>query len=258
MTIEICANSFASTKAAQEAGADRIELCTELSVGGLTPSHGLLKKVTEELSIPVHVLVRPRSGDFTYSDEELDIMIRDIEFCKKIGCAGIVSGALTKNKAGEVIIDQDATQQLIHASEGMEFTFHRGFDWTTDPLAALDQLTDLKVDRLLTSGQATSAIEGISVLKKMKQHLESSNKVGAQGENITDPIQIMPGGGINVENVLQFKEAGFVAVHFSATRKEQILDKPPKVPFHSEAFFEEGIIATSDVEKIKAIQHVIN
>ena len=92
MLVEICANSYESSRNARLAGADRIELCTELGVGGITPSHGLVKKVTEELDIPVYVLIRPRSGSFCYDEAELDIMKRDIEFCGEAGCAGIVSG----------------------------------------------------------------------------------------------------------------------------------------------------------------------
>ena len=251
MKIEICANSFASAVAAQDARADRIELCTELAIGGLTPSHGLLKKVIEELSIPTHALIRPRSGDFTYSEDELDVMLKDIKYCKEIGCTGIVSGVLTKNKAGEIIIDQNATARLIKASTGMEFTFHRAFDWVNDPVRAIDQLSDMGVARLLTSGQKPTAIEGIDLLKKVKSQVNrfrGSDKI---------PLQIMPGGGINAENAFQFKNAGFEAVHFSATRKEQKLDAKPKVPFHSDLFFEEGIVATSDIEKIRAVKKAI-
>lgn len=241
MKIEICANSFASAKAAQDAGADRIELCTELSVGGLTPSHGLIEKVISELDIPVHVLTRPRSGDFTYSEAEFDVMLRDIAFCKKIGCAGIVSGILTVDNK----IDFEKTKLLINASEGMEFTFHRAFDWVENPLNELQKLIDLKVNRLLSSGQKPSAVEGISLLKEL-QYLSK------------EKVEIMPGSGVNIENALYFKEAGFTSIHFSATTKKQILSQKPKVSMHSEAFFEEGIVATSDKEKIQKIIQLLS
>ncbi|MCG2419972.1 copper homeostasis protein CutC [Aequorivita sp. F47161] len=241
MQIEICANSFESAKAAQLAGANRIELCTELSVGGLTPSHGLIEKVISELNIPTHVLIRPRSGNFTYSEDEFDVMLRDIAFCKKLGCAGIVSGFLTSENK----INLKKTKQMITASEGMEFTFHRAFDWVENPLEELQNLMDLKVDRLLSSGQKPTAIEGISLLKEL--------------QNISkEEMEIMPGGGINVENALKFKEVGFRSIHLSATNKKQVLTKKPKVSMHSDSFFEEGIIATSNVETIVKICQLLD
>ncbi|HBC04285.1 MAG TPA: copper homeostasis protein CutC [Aequorivita sp.] len=240
MIIEICANSFESAQAAQLAGADRIELCTELSVGGLTPSHGLIEKVVSELNIQTHVLIRPRSGNFTYSKEEVDVMLRDIAFCKKLGCAGIVSGFLTSENK----IDTKKTQQLIEASDGMEFTFHRAFDWVVNPLEELQKLIDLKVNRLLSSGQNPTAIEGISLLKELQKLTK-------------DKIEIMPGGGINLENALKFKEANFKSIHFSATTKKQVLQQKPNVSMHSEAFFEEGIVATSNKETIQKIKQLL-
>lgn len=240
MILEICANSFESAHAAQLAGANRIELCTELSVGGLTPSHGLIEKVISELNIPTHILVRPRSGNFTYSKEEFDVMLRDIEFCKKLGCAGIVSGFLTSENK----IDSEKTKQLIEASDGMEFTFHRAIDWVENPTDELQKLIDLKVNRLLSSGQKPTAIEGILVLKEL-QNLSK------------EKIEVMPGGGINLENALKFKEARFKSIHFSATTKKQVLQQKPKVSMHSETFFEEGIIATSNKETIQKIKQLL-
>jgi copper homeostasis protein len=240
MIIEICANSFESAQAAQLAGANRIELCTELSVGGLTPSHGLIEKVISELNIPTHVLIRPRSGNFTYSNEEFDVMLRDIAFCKKLGCAGIVSGFLTSENK----IDTEKTKQLIDASQGMEFTFHRAFDWVENPLEELQKLIDLKVNRLLSSGQKPTAIEGISLLKELQK--------SSKGQ-----LEIMPGGGINLENAMKFQEANFKSIHFSATIKRQILNQKPKVSMHSEAFFEEGIIGTSSEETIQKIKQLL-
>jgi len=240
MIIEICTNSFASAKAAQEAGADRVELCTELSVGGLTPSYGLIQKVRNELSIPIHVMIRPRSGNFTYSADEVDVMIQDILFCKEMACAGIVSGALTIEKE----IDIDTTQQLIQAAEGMEFTFHRAFDWCQNPQATIEQLIGLGAMRVLSSGQSSKAIEGIDLLKNMKSW--ANNR-----------IQIMPGSGINPQNVMAFKEQGFEMIHFSATQKIQTLNNVPKVSMHSASFFEEGIVATSQKEIIQEIKAIL-
>ena len=240
MIIEICANSFESAQAAQLAEADRIELCTELSVGGLTPSHGLIEKVVSELNIPTHVLIRPRSGNFTYSSVEFDVMLRDIAFCKKMGCAGIVSGFLTsKNK-----IDTEKTKQLMNACEGMEFTFHRAFDWVKNPSEELQKLIDLKITRLLSSGQKSTALKGISLLNELQKRSKGS-------------IEIMPGGGINLENALKFKQAGFGSIHFSATAKTQTLLQKPNVSMHSDTFFEEGIVATSNLETIQKIKALL-
>lgn len=236
MKVEICANSFASAKAAQDAGADRIELCTELSVGGLTPSLGLIEKTILELDIPVHVLIRPRSSYFTYSEEDFDVMLRDITFCSEIGCAGIVSGVLDHH----LEIDMKRTTKLIEACKGMDFTFHRAFDWVQDPIEELKKLIDLKVDRLLTSGLKPTAIEGITLLKQLRDISEGK-------------IEIMPGGGINIKNAVTFKEAGFKSIHLSATSKRQVLVNKPTVSMHSPSFFEDGVVVTSDKESIQEI-----
>jgi len=229
MIVEICANSFESAVAAQRGGADRIELCTQLAVGGLTPSRHLIKKVVSKLSIPIHVLIRPRKGDFCYSKEELNIMKNDIEFCKNIGCSGVVSGVLESN----LTINLIATQQLIETANGIDFTFHRAFDCVKDPLVALENLIDLKIKRVLSSGLKPSAIEGISLLSEM-------NKIANQ------QIEIMPGSGINLDNVLQFKNKGFTSIHLSATQQ------PEK---KSASYFEGG---TEGVSNEKIIRKIIS
>ena len=118
MLIEICANSYQSAINAEKAGANRIELCSELAVGGITPSYGLLKKVTKELTIPIHVLIRPRSGDFTFSDDEFNIMKENILLCKELGVKGIVSGVLHLDSS----IDMERTKELVAISKPMNFT----------------------------------------------------------------------------------------------------------------------------------------
>jgi len=202
MIIEICANGFESAQIAQNAGAQRIELCTNLSVGGLTPTYGEIEKVVSELNIPVHVLIRPRSGDFCYSESELTQMLRDIAYCQQLGCAGVVSGVLTS----EGKIDRVATQRLITATNGMEFTFHRAFDECSDWENGFNFLLSAGVTRLLSSGQQPKAINGIELLKTLKEIAQ-------------DKLQIMPGGGVNTQNVAAFKVAGFDMIHFSATQK---------------------------------------
>ena len=208
MKIEICANGFASAQVAKDTGADRIELCENLSVGGITPARDLIRRVVKEIGIETHVLIRPRSGDFCYSETEIETMIRDIEFCKSLGCSGVVSGALTSEKK----IDTVTAKKLIEAAHGMHFTFHRAFDVCQTPLKALQQLKQLEITRLLSSGQQPKAINGIELLKQLKA--SSENK-----------IQIMPGGGVTPENVLAFKNAGFKMLHFSAIKKDVDINK---------------------------------
>ena len=232
MIVEICANSFESAVAAQNAGADRIELCTQLAVGGLTPSPHLIKKVISELFIPVHVLIRPRKGNFCYSKKELNIMKNDIEFCKIVGCSGVVSGVLQS----DLTIDLIATKQLIEVANGIDFTFHRAFDCVKDPLVSLENLIDLKIKRVLSSGLKPSAIEGISLLSKM-------NKIANQ------QIEIMPGSGINLDNVLRFKNKGFTSIHLSATQQ------PEK---KSASFFEGGTEGVSNEKTIRKIMSLVS
>jgi len=229
MKLEICANSYQSAINAQEAGAHRIELCQELSIGGITPSYGLLKQVTDTLSIPVFVLIRPRSGNFVYTDEEFDIMKQNIQLCKHLGCTGIVSGILKNDNT----IDIERTKELIELSRPLAFTFHRAFDCVSNPSEALEQLIDLGVDRVLTSGLETSAEKGLNVLKQLQEQ--------ANGR-----ITILAGGGINSDNAKLFKEAGLHEIHASASST-----------IKSDGFLFSVPITYSDTKKIKAILDAI-
>jgi len=240
MLLEICANSFRSAIHAEKAGANRIELCSELAVGGITPSFGLIKKVTKTLKIPVFVLIRPRSGNFNYSDDEFEIMKTDILQCKTLGCRGIVSGILNKNNT----IDIERTKALIELSKPLPFTFHRAFDWIKNPLEAIQQLVDLGVNSVLTSGQETTAEKGINLLKKLK-------------EKANNNIVILPGSGINAENAVLFKEAGFKEIHCSASTVNRVIETP-KISMHSNRFFDERILTFSDLEKISEIRKALS
>ncbi len=126
---------------------------------GITPSHGLIKKVIEDVTIPVNVLIRPRSGNFSYSYSEFSVMKNDILFCKEQGCNGIVSGVLKNDNT----IDFPNTKELIELAKPLSFTFHRAFDWVDKPLEALEKLINIGVERVLTSGQKTAASKGISL-----------------------------------------------------------------------------------------------
>lgn len=240
MKLEICASNYQSAVTAQEAGADRIELCSELAVGGITPSYGLIKQVLDELKIPVFVLVRPRSGNFTYSGADFEIMKRDIEVCKDLGCQGIVSGVLNLDNT----IDIERTKELIAISRPMEFTFHRAFDWTPNPYDALNLLIDLKADRILTSGQASSAEDGILILQQLKDLAE-------------DHLKILPGSGINPNNILIFKGAGFKEVHCSAVLVPEVQANAP-VPMNTPRFLNDGQMMASSPEVISTLIGIIN
>ncbi len=235
MIVEVCANSLQSALNAEVAGADRIELCSELGVGGITPSFGLLKKVKESVQLPVHVLIRPRSGDFMYSEMEFEIMKENILLCREMGFEGIVTGVLH----ADCTIDTQRTVELRQLAGDMTFTFHRAFDWVKDPNVALEKLEAMGVQYILTSGQKSSALEGIPILKEL--HKRSSE------------CKIMPGGGISEGNIDEFVELGFEAIHLSGTIFHRSLPEIPSVPMNSAAFLREEFIAISDPDRIKAI-----
>lgn len=239
MLLEICASNYQSAINAQNAGAHRIELCSELAVGGITPSHGLIKQTLKNLTIPVFVLIRPRSGNFAYSEADFEIMKADILICKALGCKGIVSGVLNADNT----VDEERTKELIELSKPMTFTFHRAFDRTPNPINALNTLIKLKVDRVLTSGQETSAEKGISVLKELKELAD-------------DKLTILPGSGINAQNVLLFKSAGFQEIHCSAMLlpKVQVTEA---VPMNSPKFLNDGPEIASNTEIITAILELV-
>ena len=204
MILEVCANSYESAINAQKGGAHRIELCENLAVGGITPNFELSKKVISELNIPVFILIRPRDGNFNYSNEEFEKIKKDIILFKDLGCKGIVSGILTKDKN----IDIKKTKELIELSRPLEFTFHRAFDEVNNPKEALNQLVELKADRILTSGQEKTAIEGIEMIKKLA--VLSKNK-----------IKIMPGSGINSANITEFTKLDINEIHGSFSKQEE-------------------------------------
>lgn len=182
--IEICCDSLESAVNSMAAGADRIELCTNLYEGGTTPSCGIIEAVRNIQNIRLHVLIRPRAGDFLYSSAEYDIMMKDIEICKRIGVDGVVLGIL--NQDGTV--DKLRTSALVKKAEPLDVTFHRAFDMSNDPFKALDDVISRGVNRLLTSGQKNKAAEGIEMISELVKH--------ASGRLI-----IMPGSGISDSNI---------------------------------------------------------
>ena len=188
MIIEVCAESYEYAIKAEKAGADRIELCKDLHLEGLTPDYESAKRTIDTLNIPVFVLIRPRKGDFMYSDEEFELMKQDILKFKEMGCKGIVSGVLNDDNS----IDIKRTKKLVELSRPLEFTFHRAFDVVSDPLEEIENLIRLGVNRILTSGQKEKAIDGLVLLEQLKRI--SNNR-----------ILIMPGSGISKNNLKDFE-----------------------------------------------------
>lgn len=235
MIVEVCANSLQSAINAEKGGADRIELCVELGVGGITPSYGLLRKVREAVTIPIHVLIRPRSGDFTYSDAEFEVMCADIAQCALVGCDGIVSGVLDDKFQPDLA----RTGELVSLSGNMHFTFHRAFDWISDPLSALQQLEGIGVDAILSSGQEKSAPEGMPLLLKLKEQAKKCS--------------LMPGGGIRESNARQFKKSGFRAIHLSAISIYQHHLTHPKISMNAPDLISDTCMAVSDEAEVRAV-----
>ena len=196
MIIEVCAESYEYALKAEKAGADRIELCKDLHLDGLTPDYESAKRTIDKLDIPVFILIRPRGGDFIYSHEEFELMKRDILKFKKMGCKGIVSGVLNDDNT----IDIKKTKELVELSRPLEFTFHRAFDKVNNPLNEIENLIELGIDRILTSGQKEKAIDGLVLLKQLNSI--SKNR-----------IKIMPGSGINKSNIVNF--VNFEEIHGS-------------------------------------------
>jgi copper homeostasis protein len=200
MTVEICVDSVESAVAAQAGGADRVELCDNLMEGGTTPSFGSIEVARKLLNIKLHVIIRPRGGDFLYSDTEFEIMKRDIEAAKHLGADGVVIGIL--DAAGN--IDLARTRELTALARPMSVTFHRAFDVCADPFKAIDELTAISVDRILTSGQEATAVEGLDLLAKL---------VGHAGDRLT----IMACGNLNERNLKKVVDtSGVSEVHFTA------------------------------------------
>ena len=196
MIIEVCAESYEYAVKAEKAGADRIELCKDLHLDGLTPDYESAKRTIDTLDIPVFILIRPREGDFIYSNEEFDLMKQDILKFKEMGCKGIVSGVLNSDNS----IDNKRTKELVELSKPLDFTFHRAFDVVSNPLKEIENLIQLGVERVLTSGQKDKAIEGLELLKRLKN--KSNNE-----------IIVMPGSGITKLNYTKFD--GFNEIHGS-------------------------------------------
>jgi copper homeostasis protein len=204
LIIEVCANGISSALNAQRGGADRIELCDFIEAGGITPTFDVISVVKEKLVIPVHVLIRPRPGNFRYRYSEFRTMHNEIAACREFGVDGVVFGIL--NEQNEVEIAR--CRALVKAAGNMSVTFHRAFDKVRNPFAALRQIIDLGFDRILTSGQKDNCLQGCELIAQLSEEAKAQ-------------IIMMPGGGIhedNIEAIVQQSRAH--EFHFSAKMKQ--------------------------------------
>ncbi len=201
MKLEIIGFNIESCIGAQDAGADRIELCAGPGEGGTTPSYAFIKLARKYLKIDLYAMIRPRGGDFLYSDEDFEIMKQDVVICKEAGCDGIVTGILT----AEGKVDKKRCKELLALAYPLEATFHRAFDRVKDPFEALEDIIELGFERILTSGLQPKAAESIPLLSELIK------KSGGR-------IIVMPGSGVNSENIISIAEnTGATEFHSSAT-----------------------------------------
>lgn len=203
--IEIATSDFITTRSAVEGGADRIELCANLAEGGVTPGFGTIKKCRKAFDVSLYPIIRPRGGDFLYTDEEFAIMLQDAVLCKELGCDGIVTGLL--NAGGQ--IDLERTKEITDAVYPLGVTFHRAFDRCLDPFEAMEQLISLGCERILTSGQQPAAPDAVALIAELNKAADHR-------------IIIMPGSGVRKDNIKDLAEkTGCTEFHSSLRGKEK-------------------------------------
>jgi copper homeostasis protein len=240
--IEACIGTLQSGIEAEKGGANRVELCDNLAEGGTTPSAALIQMTKEKLQIPAAVMIRPRHGDFLYSDLEFEIMKKDIEFCKSVGVEAVVFGLLTP----EGNIDCERTKKLVETAGNMQVCFHRALDLSNDYLKAIEQIIDCGCHRILTSGGANKAVEGFENIRKAR-------------ELYGNKIEIMVGSGINSENVSMFHNIGIRNFHLSGKVQIDSLMTYRKegVSMGAISADEEYKITQTDYRKIAEVKQVL-
>ncbi|MDO5054468.1 MAG: copper homeostasis protein CutC [Pasteurella oralis] len=238
MKVEVCIDNIESALSAEQAGADRLELCSCLAIGGVTPQYSLIKSAVNFSKIPCYVMIRPRAGDFLFNRYEVQMMVEDIQIVKALGAKGVVIGALT----AQAEIDVKICETLINAAEGLGVTFHRAFDLCHHPFDSLEQLIALGCERVLTSGQKNTALQGEDLLKQLVEQADNR-------------ISIMAGAGVNAENAQTLvKNTGIQELHLSG--KSYRLSQ---MKWQSDAVMganaeDDQKIWISDFNKIKAVK----
>jgi copper homeostasis protein len=237
--VEVCTDSVEGALAAEAAGAGRIELCAGLVEGGTTPSAGLISTCVERLRIPVFVMIRPRGGDFLYSDAEVEVASRDIEVARRYGAGGVVLGLLARDGS----VDVPRTRLLVDAARPLAVTFHRAFDVCRDPAAALEALVALGVDRVLTSGQRATAAAGLGRIRDLVRQADGR-------------MTIMAGGGIREENVEAIVRGGGVReIHLrgAAAAPSPMQFRNPHVRFGGQATPADEVRTVTDPGSIRGV-----
>lgn len=239
MKFEICVDSVAGVRAAGDAGAHRVELCANLLEGGTTPSLGTIRRARMVTGIGLHVIIRPRGGDFLYDEDEFAAMAADIAAARAEGADGVVFGLLAEDGT----VDRDRTRRLIEAARPLAVTFHRAFDMARDPLAALETLIELGVERVLTSGQEATALEGLPLIADLVAR--------AAGR-----IVVMPGGGITPGNVARIVAgSGAAEIHFAALESAEsaMTFRRPQVFMGGELRAPEYARAVTSAAQVRAV-----
>ena len=234
--LELAVFNLPSALTAAAGGADRIEVCENYSNGGTTPSYGILKTVREKVSIPAFVMICPRAGDFLYSDDEFEVIKKDILLSKQLGFDGTVCGILNMDGS----IDKQRTAELVALAYPMEFTFHRAFDRCKDPLQALEDIIECGCNRILTSGQQANVLDGKELIQQLIQQAD-------------DRIIILPGGGLRSSNVAELK-AFTGATEFHTSAKKLL---PTKMQFINSNMNDDTDQISVDVEEIQRIKSLI-
>jgi copper homeostasis protein len=241
--LEICADSVESALIAQSSGAARVELCDNLMEGGTTPSYGTILTARQSLSIGLNVLIRPRPGDFLYSDAEFDIMKKEISFCREAGADGVVTGLLCSNGS----VDIERTAELVQLAKPMEVTFHRAFDLCNDPFSGLEDIISTGAVRLLTSGQQQTAENGMDLISEL---------VRIAGSRLI----IMPGSGINEDNIGKIaKGTKAFEFHMSGRRVVQsaMIYKKENISMGGLPGYSEYVRKTADPVKIEKVLSIL-
>ncbi len=239
MLVEACVDSIASALAAAAGGAQRMELCANLVEGGTTPSAGTLAECRRRVGIPIFVLVRPRGGDFLYTESEHAVMLEDIRHVREAGAAGVVTGALRSDGT----VDEERARELIAAARPLQVTFHRAFDVCRNAAEALETLIGLGVERVLTSGQAPAAPQGTAAIARLVR--QAAGRIG-----------VLPGGGITPENVVALVRAtGVSEVHLTGAgpRESGMRFRAPQVEIGDGAPRSEYTWSETDAARIRQV-----
>jgi len=234
--LEICSFDLLSALIAQDAGADRIELCAGPAEGGTTPGPGLIRVARERIHIDVYPIIRPRGGDFLYTEEEFDIMMKEVAYCKQMGCNGVVIGLLNTDGT----IDKGRTGRLVDLAYPLGVTFHRAFDWAVNPFEAMEDIISVGCERILTSGQRPTAPEGADLINELVRQAD-------------DRIIIMPGSGVRADNIIALAEKTDASEFHTSARTKA----PSQMTFVNTSMKDDQSAVRADREEIVKIKKLL-